>query len=205
MPLPLVEDYEDIAQWVTACTSDPDFKVLPTTGGISMSMVNTELGRPAANGISLQNAGVRNLSNLGLAARAYNTPITMGSLSGATAAQLAATRVLCIGSAVKSGQVQPGNTCMYNYRTGTLWVNGVFNLNGQAAGGDLTSGNYNTEGLIVTGAQILLFWDGFTYSIPVTQYPTFANDWTGIFTIDGGFVPSDKEWTPEAFGGLKIG
>lgn len=209
MPLPLVEDYGDVAQWVSACISDPDFRMLPSTGGISMAMINTELGRPAANGLALQDPGVRNMSNLGLAARAYNTPISMDSLRGSTAAQLAETRNLCIGNGINGVNLPQGQLCAYNFRTGTLLVGGfdAGNVQGQgaAAGGDITSGNYNIAGLIVTGAEFKFTWNGNWYTVPVTQYPAAANDWTGIFTIGAGFISAGEVWIPHSYGGLKIG
>jgi hypothetical protein len=204
--IPLYEDYGDIEQWVKACTSHPEFRVLPSTGSISMSQVNTELGRPAAATINLQSAGVRNLTE---GSRAYNTNISMGQLRGRTATQLAETRNLCIGNGV-SGQFLPqGQICAYNYRTGVLYVGGLDagNVQGQgaAAGADITSGAYNAEGLIVTGAEFKFTWNGNWYTVPVTQYPTVLNDWTGIFTVGAGFVAAGEAWIPHSYGGLKIG
>lgn len=202
MPLPLVEDYGDLEQWVAACINDPDFRLLPSTGAISMDMVNTELGRPAAQAVSLNDAGVRNLTP---ASRAYNTPLAMGDLRGSTATVFVpAGTVRYIGTGISGAYLGAGTTLSYNYRTGVFSIpvgspfetGGVFGL--------IDSGEYNAEGLVVIDPVCYLFWEQNIYTIPLTQYPSTLNDWTAIWTI-AGFNTGGKAWLPHVFGGIKIG
>ncbi len=202
--IPLYEDYGDIEQWVKACTSHPEFRVLPSTGDLSMSQVNTELGRAATAPISLQSAGVRNLT---VSSRAYNTPIAMSQLRGATAL-ITPTRGLCTIDPLALVEPSNSSSWSYNYRTGVMqiYVNtipaGVRVFKGVPVG-DMSG--YNTEGLVITDAVMRMTTDfsGNTYDLPCTQYPTFQNDWTGLFT----FAPSSTAsyYQPLAIGGLKIG
>ena len=200
--IPLYEDYGDIEQWVKACTSHPEFRLLPSTGSISMSQVNTELGRPAAAPISLQSAGVRNLTVSG---RAYNTPIAMSELRGATATVFVPDgTVRYIGTGISGQYLGAGQTTSYNYRTGVFGIpaGSPFETGGKF--GIIESGEYNAEGLVIINPVCYLYWESNIYTIPLTQYPTFQNDWTAIWTI-AGFDTGGKTWIPHVFGGIKIG
>jgi hypothetical protein len=198
--IPLYEDYGDIEQWVKACTSHPEFRVLPSTGDLYMSQVNTELGRAAAAPISLQNAGVRNLT---VSSRAYNTPIAMSQLRGATATVFAPDgTVRYIGTGINGQYLGAGATTSYNYRTGVFSVGSPFETGGKFD--IIASGEYNAEGLVIINPVCDLAWENNVYRIPLTQYPTFQNDWTAIWTI-AGFNTGGQAWLPHVFGGIKIG
>jgi hypothetical protein len=169
-----------------------------------MSQVNTELGRAAAAPISLQSAGVRNLT---VSSRAYNTPIAMSQLRGATAL-ITPTRGLCTTYPLELVAPSDSSSWSYNYRTGVMqiYVNaipvGVRVFIGEPVG-DMSG--YNTEGLVITDAAMRMTTDisGNTYDLPCTQYPNFQNDWTGLFTFVSSGMAS--YYQPTAIGGLKIG